>query len=411
MHIGNKHMACRIDDLFSGTGSGFIFPPFRYFLPALFLSVSCLMLPAAVAAQTELGSADDLTVLGATGTALDPDVEVKGFAVFGSTQSGYTGAVIGPGNVVVNGALSVSSGAYFVGNSTFTGASKIYINDGAAGEILRKDAAGYLNWADPASMGDNLGNHTATKNLELANFNISGVNYMTASSATFTNNVTGSSFTATGNGLTAAQIRLSAADSVAISSEASAALGGGVRVSTNVYIVGFSSATKYYGDGSALTGLSAASQPSIDVSTINAAASTPYGGVNVTTNTYVQGKLGISTLAPRYALEVSSAAGSSGTLLAVSTGTSVMVEVNGTGEIISRKLTVTGGAARITSSLGDISLEPAGNNVNVTKNITVEAGRNVGFEGSAGDTYMAYDSVNHWISVFADGAEIARFKP
>jgi len=42
---------------------------------------------------------------------------------------------------------------------------------------------------------------------------------------------------------------------IVISSESSQALGAGVRVSTNVYIVGFSSAAKYYGDGSALTGI------------------------------------------------------------------------------------------------------------------------------------------------------------
>ena len=44
-----------------------------------------------------------------------------------------------------------------------------------------------------------------------------------------------------------------------ISPETSAALGGGVRVSTNVYIVGFASATKFFGDGSALTGIAGAS--------------------------------------------------------------------------------------------------------------------------------------------------------
>ena len=43
-----------------------------------------------------------------------------------------------------------------------------------------------------------------------------------------------------------------------ISSETATAAGAGIRVSTNVYIVGFSSAAKYYGDGSALTNLPAA---------------------------------------------------------------------------------------------------------------------------------------------------------
>ena len=54
--------------------------------------------------------------------------------------------------------------------------------------------------------------------------------------------------------LGAAQLRLAAG--VTLAQEPSAALGAGVRVSSNVYIVGFSSAAKYYGDGSALTGVS-----------------------------------------------------------------------------------------------------------------------------------------------------------
>ncbi|MBI5744541.1 MAG: hypothetical protein HY952_08335, partial [Elusimicrobia bacterium] len=63
-----------------------------------------------------------------------------------------------------------------------------------------------------------------------------------------------------------------------------------LTVSTNVYIVGYSSAARYYGDGSGLTGISGGSAgPSIDVSTINASAATPYGGVNITTNVFITG--------------------------------------------------------------------------------------------------------------------------
>ena len=67
--------------------------------------------------------------------------------------------------------------------------------------------------------------------------------------------ITASSFTAAGAGLSAARLLL--ADNVAVSSETDASLGGGARVSTNVYIVGFSSAARYYGDGSGLVGLNA----------------------------------------------------------------------------------------------------------------------------------------------------------
>lgn len=44
-------------------------------------------------------------------------------------------------------------------------------------------------------------------------------------------------------------------EGVEISSEASTAYGAGIRISSNVYIVGVSSATRYYGDGSNLTGI------------------------------------------------------------------------------------------------------------------------------------------------------------
>ncbi|MCX5793775.1 MAG: hypothetical protein NTY45_16380, partial [Elusimicrobia bacterium] len=53
--------------------------------------------------------------------------------------------------------------------------------------------------------------------------------------------------------LAAPQLRLSGG--VDVSSESLSSLGAGVRISTNVYVVGFSSATKYYGDGSSLSGI------------------------------------------------------------------------------------------------------------------------------------------------------------
>jgi hypothetical protein len=118
---------------------------FAFFLLIL-ASLSVLVLK--VHAQTEFGVEDDFTALGTDGTVDDPDTEIKGFSVFGATQTSYTGSVIGPGNVVVNGYLAVSSGAYFVGNSTFTAANKIFVNDGTTGQMLRKSAGGYLYWGD-----------------------------------------------------------------------------------------------------------------------------------------------------------------------------------------------------------------------------------------------------------------------
>lgn len=138
---------------------------------------------------TEFGIEDDLSVFGSQGTALDPDMEVKGFTVFGSTQSAYTGAVVGAGNVVVNGVLAVSSGAYFVGNSTFTAGvylpapTSLYVTGGGDGQVMTKNTAtGAMQWADVSSMvsGDNLGNHIATTTLQMGNFGIVNVASITA---------------------------------------------------------------------------------------------------------------------------------------------------------------------------------------------------------------------------------------
>jgi len=200
----------------------------HFLLLLVFISVVICPLPPfpwsltpVLYAQTELGAEDDLTVLGTNGGAEDPDVEVKGFTVFGSTQGSYSGAVAGTGNIVVNGYLSVSSGAYFVGNSTFTGANKIFINDGTAGQVLRKNGGGYLYWDDAAGIGDSLGSHVATKTLDMNSWNIINV-----SSVNFKSNVYVSS--------------------------ASPAQLLGLYISSNIYVAGVSSAAQYYGDGSGL---------------------------------------------------------------------------------------------------------------------------------------------------------------
>lgn len=138
---------------------------------------------------TEFGIEDDLSVFGSQGTAVDPDAEIKGFTVFGATQSAYTGAVVGAGNVVVNGYLAVSSGAYFVGNSTFTAGvwlpapASLYVTGGNNGQVMTKNTAtGAMQWADASSLvtGDNLGNHIATMTLQMSNFGIVNVASITA---------------------------------------------------------------------------------------------------------------------------------------------------------------------------------------------------------------------------------------
>ncbi len=144
----------------------------------------------------EFGLADDLSVMGTGGDVLDPDTEIKGFTVFGATQAAYPGASAGPGNVVVNGYLAVSSGPYFAGSSTFTSASGIYITGGNDNEVLAKNGAnGPLKWTAVSALGDNLGNHTATTTLNMATFNMVNVGSITANAAI----TTYSSMTVAGN--------------------------------------------------------------------------------------------------------------------------------------------------------------------------------------------------------------------
>ena len=101
-------------------------------------AIHCSLInPLYAQGQTELGVKDDLSVFGTNGTFDDPNVEIKGFTVFGSTQTSYTGAVNGPGNVVVNGTLAVSSGAYFTGVSTFSSGMYVMAPGSAATDMAQ----------------------------------------------------------------------------------------------------------------------------------------------------------------------------------------------------------------------------------------------------------------------------------
>ncbi|HBA60169.1 MAG TPA: hypothetical protein DCZ92_05025, partial [Elusimicrobia bacterium] len=317
----------------------------------LLLFSGLLLRPVAAGAADagiEFGIEDDLSVFGLDGGALDPDMGIKGFAVFGATQAAYPGAVVGPGNVVINGFLAVSSGTYLVGNSTFVSAGNIFINDGLPGQLLRKSGTGNLYWANLDVLADNMGNHLATTTLNMAGFQIINVASITvigkdpasgyslwlssgiympdglvnaavySGSGLLLTDLNASNLTsgtvplARLEGITKAEISSTAGiedtqlatilspgkvldtaltanvsllnanqtmtgiktfassatvttalsvpkvqlgDNVAVSSEALADLGGGLRISSNVYIVGFASAAKFFGDGSELTGL------------------------------------------------------------------------------------------------------------------------------------------------------------
>jgi hypothetical protein len=185
--------------------------------------------------NTEFVVEDDLTVNGTQGTYEDPDVELKGFVVIGATQAAYTANIPnGPGNLIVNGTLGVSSGAYIVGNTTityitsatFSGASSIFINDGDTGQILKKSSTGNLIWSDLTAGGDNLGNHIATMTLDMANHDIINVSTLSVSSITTT--------------------------------------GEFITISTNIYIVGIASVSVIRGLSAPLTDDSAATKAYVD---------------------------------------------------------------------------------------------------------------------------------------------------
>ncbi|MDA8244936.1 MAG: hypothetical protein M0025_12565 [Elusimicrobia bacterium] len=157
----------------------------------LMAALTLLCAPAVYADNnTEFGIEDDLTVLGNGGTLADPDVEIKGFSVFGATQVAPPLQIpVAPGNVFVNGYVQISSGLYVAAPSTFTATvnlpapGSIYVTGGTNGQVLSKDGTtGTLKWNDVSSMvsGDNLGNHVATTTLNMNGFGLVNVASVTA---------------------------------------------------------------------------------------------------------------------------------------------------------------------------------------------------------------------------------------
>ena len=150
--VGNQIMNIKNAEINKSSLSAFRF----LFFALLFL----LPLSSLYAASTELGAEDDLTVLGTDGTVTDPDLEIKGFSIFGSTNV-LTHISTAAGNTVFNGAIETSSDIYVVGKSTFidnvyfSGAENIFINGGSDSQILKYNLGGYLEWVNISSLGDN----------------------------------------------------------------------------------------------------------------------------------------------------------------------------------------------------------------------------------------------------------------
>jgi len=205
------------------------------------------------------GDGSALTGLGGSGSSLNADLldgldSLDFVRKTGSVTETVTGAKTFTGNTVlgplsVTGSSTFTASMYMTGVSSFTSVNNIYFAGGAANQVLATNGpTGSLKWTAVSALGDNLGNHVATTTLNMA-----GNSIVNAASGTFSSGVTASSFTATGTGVNA--VRLLLTNNVVISSEADATKGGGVNVSTNMYIVGYSSAAGYYGDGTKLAGV------------------------------------------------------------------------------------------------------------------------------------------------------------
>lgn len=128
--------------------------------------LALLLAPAVYATDngTEFGIEDDLTVMGSTGTWADPDVEIKGFTVFGPL-AGPQVITSTNGNVAIRGNLQADSTAYFGSSVTVAGygvlqstvqflnntgnAVNLYFDNAAAntGKVLKATGNGFLEWA------------------------------------------------------------------------------------------------------------------------------------------------------------------------------------------------------------------------------------------------------------------------
>ncbi|MHB0995732.1 MAG: beta strand repeat-containing protein, partial [Elusimicrobiales bacterium] len=136
--------------------------------------------------------------------------------------------------------------------------------------------------------GDNLGSHIAGTALDMAAHPIINVSSMMVSGP-----VNASSFVGDGSGLSG--ISGDNLGSHTAAQNLDMANHGIVSVSS-MYVTGIVNAGGFSGDGSQLTNVLAGNIPdNISVSTINAAVSTPYGGINITTNTFFSGEVGIGT--------------------------------------------------------------------------------------------------------------------
>lgn len=100
--------------------------------------------------------------------------------VEGAILSGPKGAAAGDGGSIIFEELAASAGTDYVGfrapdDVTTSVVWQLPAADGTNGQVLRTNGAGVLSWVAQSSGADNLGNHTATANLGMANFGITNL--------------------------------------------------------------------------------------------------------------------------------------------------------------------------------------------------------------------------------------------
>ena len=131
---------------------------------------------------------------------LGGDLDVNGHKIVSASNGNIVVEPNGTGSVYVTG-KSTFTAVMLISSSIYVSQNNLFISGGATGQLLKKNAAGYLEWGDASGVaGDNLGTHVATTTL-----NMNGFGVISAASGTFTNGVTASSFTAvntSGAGLT-----------------------------------------------------------------------------------------------------------------------------------------------------------------------------------------------------------------
>jgi len=116
--------------------------------------------------------------IGANNTALTSNGSVPAWA-------GVPDAAL-PANVAFLAASQIFSGSNTFSGSLTVPPDKIFIDNGATGQLLKKNAGGYAEWGDASGVpGDHLGNHTATTVL-----NMNGQSMVNVASATFNNSMT-----------------------------------------------------------------------------------------------------------------------------------------------------------------------------------------------------------------------------